>query len=200
MAAAPRADSPKEGAPGEGTAEAGAQQTAPAAKSGLAAWLPLILSLVLMPVLAYVVTSFVLIPKMRQGLGITETAKEEKTAGGEHGAAAPSKEGTATASSGATENVPMTKLLVNVAGSMGSRYLLTSLVLVGNTKNFREQVTKNEAQLRDLACGVLATKTISDLEKPGARNLVRSELLTGFNQVLGGSTVQEIYLTEFAIQ
>jgi flagellar FliL protein len=199
MAAAPRTDAPKEGAPGESTAEAGNPQPA-TAKAGLSAWLPLILSIVLMPVLAYLVTSFVLIPKMRQGLGITQTAKEEKSAGGEHGGAAPSKEGTSAAPSGATENVPMTKLLVNVAGSMGSRYLLASVVLVGNTKNFREQVAKNEAQLRDLACGVLATKTISDLEKPGARNLVRSELLTGFNQVLGGSAVQEIYLTEFAIQ
>ena len=200
MAAAPRTDAPKEGSAGEGTAEAGNSQPAPAAKSGLSAWLPLILSIVLMPVLAYLVTSFVLIPKMRKGLGITEAAKVEKNAGEEHGGAAPAKEGTAAAPSGATENVPMTKLLVNVAGSMGSRYLLTSVVLVGNTKNFREQVAKNEAQLRDLACGVLATKSISDLEKPGARNLVRSELLTGFNQVLGGSAVQEIYLTEFAIQ
>ncbi len=200
MAAAPRTDAPKEGAAGEGTAEAGSPQPAPAGKSGFAAWLPLILSLVLMPVLAYLVTSFVLIPKMRQGLGITEPAKEEKKAGGEQGGTAPAKEGTTAAASGATENVPMTKLLVNVAGSMGSRYLLASLVLVGKTKDFREQITKNEAQLRDLACGVLATKSISDLEKPGARNLVRSELLTGFNQVLGGSAVQEIYLTEFAIQ
>ncbi|MGH7973851.1 MAG: flagellar basal body-associated FliL family protein [Limisphaerales bacterium] len=41
---------------------------------------------------------------------------------------------------------------------------------------------------------------MADLEKPGARNLIRSELISGFNNILGGPLVQEIYLTEFAIQ
>ncbi len=199
MAAAARIDPAKpEPTTGDKNAEAGEAQPAGAAKAGLSAWLPLILSLVLMPVLAYAVTTFVLVPKLRKGLGLTPPVASEK-AEGESGATAPAKEGGA-APTGPTDNVPMTKLLVNVSGTMGSRYLLTSLVLVGNTKNFREQVTKNDPQLRDMACGVLGTKTISDLEKPGARNLVRSELLTGFNQILGGSAVQEIYLTEFAIQ
>ncbi len=43
-------------------------------------------------------------------------------------------------------------------------------------------------------------KTIADLEKPGARNLIRGELLAGFNNILGDPGVQEIYFTEFAIQ
>jgi flagellar basal body-associated protein FliL len=30
--------------------------------------------------------------------------------------------------------------------------------------------------------------------------MVRSELLTGFNNILGDSMVKDIYLTEFAIQ
>jgi flagellar basal body-associated protein FliL len=38
------------------------------------------------------------------------------------------------------------------------------------------------------------------LEKPGARNLIRGELLAGFNTILGNSAVREIYFTEFAIQ
>ncbi len=94
----------------------------------------------------------------------------------------------------------MNKLLVNVAGTMGSRYLLVSLSLVSTDDEFKNKVAEMEPQLRDAACGTLATKTLADLEKPGARNLIRSELLAGFNTVLGGDVVQEIYLTEFAIQ
>jgi flagellar basal body-associated protein FliL len=30
--------------------------------------------------------------------------------------------------------------------------------------------------------------------------MIRNELITGFNNILGDSVVQEIYLTEFAIQ
>ena len=52
----------------------------------------------------------------------------------------------------------------------------------------------------DLANGALMTKTIADLEKPGSRNVIRSELLTVFNNALGGPVIQEIYITEQAIQ
>jgi flagellar FliL protein len=55
-------------------------------------------------------------------------------------------------------------------------------------------------QLKDLATGTLSSKTISDLEKPGARNVIRAELMTVFNNALGGPLVQEIYITELAIQ
>ena len=46
----------------------------------------------------------------------------------------------------------------------------------------------------------VGAKTISDLEKPTIRNLIRSELINGFNNVLGQNAVQEIYITELAIQ
>jgi flagellar FliL protein len=83
---------------------------------------------------------------------------------------------------------------------MGARYLLVSLSVVGNTSDFKQKMTDRDAQLRDMACGDLATKTLADLEKPGERNVIRNELITGFNNILGDSVVQEIYLTEFAIQ
>jgi flagellar FliL protein len=166
---------------------------------GFKSMLPLIITIVLMPALAWAMTTFVLVPKLQKSLGVTPGHSEPaKESGGE-------KEGTATekengAKGGAKETVTMTKLLVNVSGTMGSRYLLASLTLSGNSSDFKTKIEKNEAKLRDMACTALATKTINDLEKPGARNLVRSELLTGFNNILGGNTVQEIYITEFAIQ
>jgi flagellar basal body-associated protein FliL len=61
-------------------------------------------------------------------------------------------------------------------------------------------MTDRDAQLRDMACGTLSTKSLADLEKPDARNLIRNELITGFNTILGDSVVTDIYLTEFAIQ
>jgi flagellar protein FliL len=94
----------------------------------------------------------------------------------------------------------MNKLLVNVADTMGARYLLVSLSVVGNASDFKDKMLEHDAQLRDMACGALATKTLADLEKPGERNSIRTELITGFNNILGDSMVQEIYLTEFAIQ
>jgi len=94
----------------------------------------------------------------------------------------------------------MNKLLVNVAGTMASRYLLTSITMVGDAPDFATKVAKFDPQLRDMAGSLMMTKTIASLEKPGARNLLRSELIAGFNSILGNGTVKELYFTEFAIQ
>jgi flagellar basal body-associated protein FliL len=83
---------------------------------------------------------------------------------------------------------------------MGSRYLLASLTLTGATADFEDVIKLHQAQLIDLAAGILSSKTVADLERPDARTIVRGELLTVFNNALGAGTVQDIYLTEFAIQ
>lgn len=174
--------------PAEGAAPAG---------GGIKAMLPLILNVVLMPVMAYVMTVFVLLPKMNSG-GLTAHAKTVEAAeGGGHGeTAAASPDG-----AGGKTSVPLSaKVLVNVSGTAGTRYLLASLTLVGTNAELKDSVEKNDAQLRDVASSVLATKTIADLDKPGSRNLIRTELIAAFNGVLGEGRVKEIYFTEFAIQ
>lgn len=166
-----------------------------AAASGLKPWLPVLANVVLMPVLAYLTTTFFLLPKApAQGSGSTAAAHSSDG----HGSAS-SGEGSPGARGKYT--VPLSnKILVNVAGTMGTRYLLANLTLVGSQPNTRELVERNDAELRDMAAGVLAAKTITDLEKPGARNLIRTELISVFNHVLGDKVVTELYLTEFAIQ
>ena len=72
--------------------------------------------------------------------------------------------------------------------------------MVSTDPGFQQKVTDNEAALRDMASSTLSSKTLADLEKPDERNLIRTQLLTGFNNILGSDEVQEIYLTEFAIQ
>lgn len=182
-----------ENATSEAPAEAASSPQA--APSGFKAYIPLLVSVIAMPVLAYATTRFVLLPKLESAIG--------QSKGGAAAATAPaaSKEGgTGTPGEKTKVTVPMTKLLVNVAGTMGTRYLMTSVTLVGNTPDFKSKIEDNMDQLKDLATGTLGSKTIADLEKPGARNLIRSELMTVFNNALGGPVVQEIYITELAIQ
>jgi len=171
-------------------AEAAASAPAPAS-GGFKAWLPLIVMVLLMPALAYAMTNFVLLPKLQKGLGMTAAAPATETAATKPKAAS---------SSAKKESVPMNKLLVNVAGTMGARYLLVSLSVVGSSSDFKAQMEAHDAQLRDMAQSALATKTLADLEKPGARNMIRNELLSGFNNILGDGVVEEIYFPEFAIQ
>jgi flagellar FliL protein len=170
-------------------AEESAPAAAPTSGGGIKAWLPLIVTMLLMPALAFGVAQFVILPQLQKGLGI-------KTPGGGETTTTAKK----SPADAKQESVIMSKLLVNVADTMGARYLLVSLSVVGNTSDFKQKMTDHDAQLRDMACGDLATKTLADLEKPDERNAIRNELITGFNNILGDSVVQEIYLTEFAIQ
>jgi len=198
--------------------EESAEATPSAAKSGgsLGAWLPLIITLVTMPALAYAMTAFVLLPKMKKELTVAVgapavepavNAKPSEEAKPKPAAAERTKpkekgegKGRESAQAGGVTTMALEKILVNVAGTMGSRYLLTSLTLAGTTADFEDSVKAHQAQLIDLAAGILSSKSVADLERPDARSVVRSELLTVFNNALGAGTVQDIYLTEFAIQ
>lgn len=169
-------------------------------KAGLKAWLPLVVAVVTMPALAFATTHFILLPKIERAMnqGKPGTAAATPTTATE-----PAKEGASgdkPIPDKAKVTVSLSKMLVNVAGTMGTRYLMTSVTLVGTTPDFKGKIEDNKDQLMDLATGTLASKTISDLEKPGARNVIRAELMTVFNNALGGPLVQEIYITELAIQ
>ena len=173
----------------EAEAAEAAAEAKPKSGGGMAAWLPLIIAVVLMPVLAFGMTKFVILPQLQKSLGIKESP------------AAGAKGATKAAPEGKKFSVPFNKLLVNVAGTMGSRYLLVSVTVVGTGgEEYKKKLEEDDAQLRDMAMGALSSKTLADLEKPGSRNLIRTELINGFNNILGSDVIKEIYITEFGIQ
>jgi flagellar protein FliL len=190
--------SPVAGPPAEPEA-AGKPAPAP---GGMKSWLPLLAALVAMPLLAYAMTTFVLLPKFKDSAGTKEHAAEgapSAHAAKEAPKSSAKPEGKEKAGPKG-KNCVLSKLLVNVAGSMGSRYLCASLTLVPKDEEARAKMDENKDQLLDLASSTLSSKSINDLEKPGARNLIRSELITVFNSTLGAGMVKELYLTEFAVQ
>ena len=179
-----------------------------APKGGGKPWLPLVLNVVLMPAIAYALTVFVLIPKIQGGKSNAHGGEEhaEEAAGGAHGgapaaAAAPAHGAAGKAGGKSKVTVPLGgKVLVNVSGTAGTRYLVTTMSLVGKNADLKTKVEANDSQLRDAAMNILGGKTINDLEKPGMRNIIRSELVSAFNDIVGKEAVSDIYFTEFAIQ
>lgn len=168
-----------------------------AAGGGGGGWVPLIAAAVIMPGIAWALTTYVLAPKLQQAIGQPAAQAEGKSAEGESsgGEAASAKGGKS-----AKTQVPLSKVLVNVAGTGGTRYLLVNMTLVGTSSDFRSRIDEHKGELADAAAGALAAKTIADLEKPGARNLIRAELMTVLNNVLGQGQVKEIFFTDFAVQ
>jgi flagellar basal body-associated protein FliL len=201
-------DKKAEGAKPEGEAKPAAGDASQGGSGGLKAWMPLLVTIVLMPVLAFTTTKFLILPKVVQARGGGESAGHDAAGGesghdatkdpGDHGKPKDGKDAKGPAKK--KQTVPITKVIVNVAGSMGARYLMASFTLVGTHADFKTIVEENKDQLLDLANTAMASKTITELEKPGARNQLRAELMTIFNNALGGGIIQEIYFTEFAVQ
>ncbi len=175
------------------TPETAAAPAAAPASGGAKVWLPLVANLVIMPCVAYVLAVYVILPKLEARMG-QEGGGTAKPAAGHHasGKHAPAKE---------KISVSLTdKLVVNVSGSLGTRYLVARVTLVGSSDELKELVEKHDAQLRDAASNVLANKSLADLERPGARNIIKTELMTAFTPILGEGAVDEIYFSDFAVQ
>src|SRR5688572_18223573 len=112
----------------EAAKPAGSAVAARAAKKGNP-WIPLVANIVIMPAIAYTLTTFVLIPKIQAGKG--ENAAHATS---EHGEKKQSK-----------VTVPLGgKVLVNVAGTAGTRYLVATITLVGKKADLKEKVEASD--------------------------------------------------------
>ena len=195
--AAPAA--PEKAAAPEKTAAAPEASTAAAPAGGIAAWLPLILSLVLAPVLTWAVASFVLIPQLQKKLTAVPASGEPSAAAAEGGKSEGKggKEGKESKDSASYE---FQNVVVNLAGTMGTRYLKTSFLVTGAEPNIKSIFESNKPRLTDVTLNVLSSLSLTDLEEPGAKNVLREKLVTAYNQALGRKVADQVYFSDFVVQ
>ncbi|GEM_PF-147800 len=218
--AAEKSEKPEAAAPAAAPAAA---EAAPAPKGGgVAGFLPLIIALVLAPVLSVVVFKFFLLPDMKKQLlasvggehaaaapeagesHATEPKAEAKKAEGkkpeakkaegkkaEHGGAGASAEGPGS--------YQFDNIVVNLSGTMGTRYLKTAFLITGK-ENLRELFETRHPELLDATLNTLGSLTLADLEEVGSRNLIRARLIAAYNEVIGVRVVEQIYFSEFVVQ
>ncbi len=167
----------KEAAPERPAAEA------VAAPSGMSAWLPAAAAVVLAPLATLGVAQFVLLPRLQQKLAAPAAAES-----------APA-EAPPAAKGGQEANV-----VVNLAGTMGTRYLKTSFTVTGADATFKPAFETNKARLTDVTLNVLSALSLADLEEPGSKNLLRDKLVAAYNQTLGRHVVDQVYFSDFLVQ
>lgn len=190
-------------------------EPAPEAKDGAAkvakapnVWAPVIAMLVLMPGITYGVAQFVILPKVR---AVVQEQKTEDAAAGKEGhggGEAKGGHGKAEAKgghgkggeAGGQGTYDFESLVVNLSGTMGTRYLKASFTVYSNNPDLKEVVDKNKKQLLDVASTVLGSRTLADLEQPGAKNVVRNDLMANINQAVKSDLVTQIFFSEFVVQ
>ncbi len=170
-------------------------------------WIPVIAVVILMPAISFAMTQYVLIPKIKGTVAEHEIKVATTASGGEKGKA---EHGGAKAAGHGGEKKGEDKsgaysydfenLVVNLSGAMGTRYLKASFTAFSNDPEVKTIITQNKSQLLDVALGVLSTRSLADLEAPGAKNVVRHDLIESLNQALNSSLIEQIYFSDFVVQ
>lgn len=163
-------------------------------------WIPLLVAIVVMPVLSYAMTQFVLLPMMKESL--KKAAIEGVTLSGAEKAAASSGSlpGKKKEEKPTTFECPFDNIVVNVSGTKGTRYLKTSFTVFSSNPELKAVIARHKPELQNLTLNILSAKTLVDLEASGAKNILLNELLENFNQTLKSTLIEQIYFSEFVIQ
>ena len=193
-------------------APAPAAGDAAAAPSKIAALLPVILVVVLAPVVSWAVAQFVILPQFEKKLNAV-VASSGEAHGGEHGApaadphAAPAAEGGKEGhggkkgeAAGPSTSYEFTNIVVNLAGTMGTRYLKTTFLVTGKDANLREYFNRDKAKMVDVTLNVLSSLSLADLEEAGAKNIIREKLVNAYNQAIGKKVAEQVYFSDFVVQ
>jgi flagellar FliL protein len=169
-----------------------APAAAPSGKLGLIA---AVAAVVLAPALSWGITQYVLLPKLEKKLGAAAPAAP---AGDALAAEAPAPaEGKGKA---APPTYEFTNVVVNLAGTMGTRYLKTSFIVTGPEAGLAAAFEANKARLTDVTLNVLSALTLADLEEPGSKNVLREKLVGAYNQALGRKVADQVYFSDFVVQ
>jgi flagellar FliL protein len=197
-AAAPAAAAPEK----PPAAEKEAHAPSPAAsRFNVLALVPALMAVVLAPAASWAVAEFVLLPRLQKKLAApppAEAAAAATPAAASEGGENKAHGGKECGAANAVYEFP--NVVVNLAGTMGTRYLKTTFVVTGADANIKSAFEANKARLTDITLSVLSSLTLADLEEPGAKNVLREKLVSAYNQALGHRVADQVYFSDFVIQ
>ena len=162
---------------------------APAKGKG-SGFLPLLLVVILVPALSYAMTEYFVIPRMKAALAAGGHQAEPV----KHGALPETRKGNPS------HPVEFKDIVSNIAGSMKSRYIKVTFTAYSADPEIEKRVGHERAKLLDATLGILSSLTLAELEEPGVKNKIRTELLLAFESVLHARLFEELYFSEFVVQ
>lgn len=167
-------------------------EAAPATAPGRKLALPLIIAAGI--IVGGAAGALVLGPRIARARTAPKDAKPaekaaDSTAASEHGVATP--------------DAPVhliDNLVLNPAGSGGTRFLLASVGLQTTSAAANDIVNKREVEARDVVLSVLGAKHVEDLAEISNREKLKLELKTALDSLFGPGIVRKVYFPQFVIQ
>ena len=145
-------------------------------------------------VLGGLLAAFVVAPRIiaRQAPGVADSA----AAGGEHGTG----EGEGEGKGEPAKVVVLENLIVNPAGSQGSRFLMTTVAFAVADDKGQKLLDESKVELRDRVITVLESLTLAQLTAPGARDSLKLRIAMVAGEMLGPKATVKVFLPQFVIQ
>ncbi len=170
------------------TSEANPQSAKGGGSGGM---LPALLVIVLMPLISFAMFKFLFMPMIKAELPaegalpqVDPSSVEVHGDGGE-------------ASYSYKFQKPIT---VNLKGASQARFLRAEFTMMSANPQFETIASAKEDAMRSVAISVLSNLNLADMERESIMNIVRNQLMQGFDHVLKGPMVEEIYFSEWAVQ
>lgn len=131
---------------------------------------------------------------------LAKPAAAAAPADGEHAPAAEGEHAPADSAAPATAPVVLSNIVMNPAGSRGTRFLLVSVGFEFSPRVTDEEFANRETEIRDVVIGVLSAKTVDDLVDYTKRDGYRAEIATAIEALLAGPKVRRVFFPQFVIQ
>ncbi|MEI7907191.1 MAG: flagellar basal body-associated FliL family protein [Bacteroidota bacterium] len=99
-----------------------------------------------------------------------------------------------------TQVMVIKDIIVNPAGTNGTRFLLTTVGLEIPSAELKAELETKEVQTRDILNTILTSKGLDELTAPQFKEQLRKEILEKLNSKLTKGKIKNIYFSKFIIQ
>lgn len=91
-------------------------------------------------------------------------------------------------------------IVVNPAGTGGSRFLSASFAVEVQASGLKDEMEKKDAMVRDALITILSSKTVPQLTDPKQKEIVRYQIKKRLQQLLNSEAITNVYFTDFVLQ
>ena len=176
--------------------ESAAPESGDAAPAAKGKRLPLVIALTIGLTIGALAGSLVVGPLVAEGDAAGECSCEEEEGG--HGEAGGAVDSHGNPIAKPTYNVE--NLVLNPAGSGGTRYLVLSVSFSVKDSSTVVKMKDRDAELRDILLKVLGAKTVPQLSDMAARSTLKAELRAQAGRLFGEKTITDVFFPQFVIQ
>lgn len=133
--------------------------------------------------------AFALGPMLANRGHAQEPAAESGEGGGGHGGG-----------SGSTSVFAVENLVVNPAGTQGTRFLIASVAVEASDAAASAAMNARDPEIRDRLLSLLSGRTVEELSDLDGREALKEEIRAEIEQVVGRGRVVRVFIPQYVLQ